>query len=80
MGLDIRLPIGLMFTVVGVLLVIYGLATSGNAELYHRSQDININLWWGLVLLMFGVLMLAFGAKSRAGNVTSGEPDVTKAR
>lgn len=58
MGLDIRWPIGLMFTLIGALLVIFGLATGSNAELYHRSLDRNVNLWWGLVLLVFGGWML----------------------
>ena len=56
--LDLRLPIGLMFSIVGVLLLVYGLATGGNAELYKRSLDININVWWGLFLTVFGSLML----------------------
>ena len=58
MGLDIRWPIGLMFTLVGALLVIYGGATMSDAEVYRRSLDININLRWGLVLLVFGAWML----------------------
>jgi hypothetical protein len=59
MGLDIKIPIGLMFTILGLLLTIFGLATGGNAELYSRSLGININLWTGLVMLAVGVLMLA---------------------
>lgn len=68
MGLDIRYPIGIMFAIVGALLVIFGLTTSGNTELYRRSLDININLWWGLLLLAFGLLMLflAWRTKGRA--------------
>jgi hypothetical protein len=58
MGLDLRWPIGFMFAVVGALLVIFGLATGSDAELYRRSLDININLRWGLVLLLFGGFML----------------------
>lgn len=58
MGLDIKIPIGLMFTVLGLLLAIFGLATSGDAELYERSLGININLWTGLAMLAFGVFML----------------------
>jgi len=57
MGLDIRLPIGMMFSLIGAVMVIYGLITGSNKELYQRSLDININLWWGLVLLVFGVFM-----------------------
>jgi hypothetical protein len=58
MGLDIRWPIGLMFSLVGALLVIYGLATGSDTEVYRRSLDININLRWGLVVLAFGAFML----------------------
>jgi len=54
MGLDIRWPIGLMFTLIGVLLAGYG-AVNRTASL---SLDININLVWGVVLFVFGVLML----------------------
>jgi hypothetical protein len=61
MGLDIRWPIGLMFTLIGVLLVITGAVTGADA----RSLNININLWWGIVLLVFGVLMLLGATRSR---------------
>ncbi len=59
MGLDIKIPIGLMFTILGLLLAIFGLATGNDAELYRRSLDININLWTGLAMLILGVFMLA---------------------
>ena len=59
MGLDIRWPIGLMFSLVGLLMTIFGFATKGDAEMYHRSLDININLIWGIILLVFGGFMLA---------------------
>lgn len=59
MGLDIKIPIGLMFTILGLLLAIFGLATGGNAELYERSLGVNINLWTGLVMVVLGVFMLA---------------------
>jgi len=57
MGLDIKIPIGLLFSVLGLLLTIYGLATNGDA-MYERSLDININLWTGLFMLVFGGFML----------------------
>jgi uncharacterized membrane protein HdeD (DUF308 family) len=47
-----------MFTLIGALLVIYGAATGSNAEMYQHSLGKNINLFWGIVLLIFGVLML----------------------
>ena len=70
MGLDIRWPIGLMFSLVGALLTGYGAMTGSDTEIYKRSLDININLHWGLVLLVFGVLMLilAWRGKSQAPN------------
>ena len=59
MGLDIRTPIGLLFSLLGALLVAYGLFSS--PALYARSLGINVNLWWGGVLLLFGVVMLVLG-------------------
>ena len=63
MGLDIRLPIGLMFSLFGLLLVVYGYF--GNQTIYARSMGINVNLWWGIVMLVFGLVMLRFGLISR---------------
>jgi hypothetical protein len=60
MGLDIRWPIGLMFSLIGVILVIYGLLTGSNTEVYRRSLDLNVNLYWGLLLVVFGGAMLFF--------------------
>ena len=59
MGLDIKIPIGLMFTILGILLTIYGLTTLADAEIYSRSLNINVNLWTGLTMLVIGVFMLA---------------------
>jgi hypothetical protein len=63
MGLDIRWPIGLLFSFVGLLLTVYGFATRGSAELYRRSLGVNIDLWWGLLLLAFGTVMLAYAKR-----------------
>ena len=59
MGLDIKIPIGLMFAIFGIILTIFGLATS-SSEMYEASLNININLWSGIFMVIFGVLMLAF--------------------
>jgi hypothetical protein len=64
MGIDIKFPIGLMFTILGLLLGGFGLFTSGDAALYSRSLDININLWSGCGMLLFGLVMLFFAWKS----------------
>jgi multisubunit Na+/H+ antiporter MnhG subunit len=63
--IDIRLPIGLLFSVFGILLTAFG-AFSGK-DLYHRSLGINVNLWWGLPMLLFGVAMLLLAKKADSG-------------
>jgi hypothetical protein len=71
MGLDIRWPIGLMFSLVGLLLTIFGFVTKGDAEMYRRSLDININLIWGVMLLLFGAFMLVMAMRKKP---EAGEP------
>ena len=61
MKLDLRLPMGLMFTIFGAILTVYGLVSDD--AIYQRSLGIDVNLWWGLVLLVFGVTMLAFSLR-----------------
>ena len=61
---DIRIPIGALFTLMGVILAIYGVATRTDVELYGRSEDIIINLWWGLIMIVFGAGMLYFGLRA----------------
>ena len=63
-GLDLRIPIGGLFTALGLLLGAYGLATAGNAAHYARSGGLNINLWWGVVLLVVGLLFLLAARRS----------------
>jgi len=61
MALDIRIPIGAMFAIIGLLLAAYGLITVGDAHAYEKSLSINVNLWWGAAMLVFGLVMLYFG-------------------
>lgn len=58
MGLDLRKPIGWFFLALGLILAVYGLMTKDNVDMYQRSLDMNINLIWGGVLIVFGLLML----------------------
>lgn len=58
MDMDIRIPIGLLFVVLGAILTVFGLFTMNDSELYIRSLGRNINLWTGILMLIFGSLML----------------------
>ena len=87
MGLDLRWPFGLMFSLIGALLVIYGLITNSNNEVYSRSLGINVNLIWGLALLVFGGAMLTLAwrggkkaAEERASNKPTSEEKLTAPR
>jgi len=72
MRLDVRFPIGGMFSLIGAILTVYGIVS--DPAIYEKSLGINVNLWWGLVLLAFGLVMLwlAFRAE-RAKPPTIGE-------
>jgi hypothetical protein len=67
MGLDVRVPVGLMLVIMGVLLAGYGLA--GDPSIYAKSLGVNINLLWGSVLLATGLVLLAL---SRAAGARRG--------
>ena len=58
MDMDIRIPIGLLFVVLGAILAFTGLFTMNDAEMYARSLGKNINLWTGVFMLVFGGGML----------------------
>jgi uncharacterized membrane protein YeiB len=65
MGLDIRLPIGIIFTTYGVILILYGLVA--DPAIFVSSMAVNIDVWWGFAMLVFGLIMgiLAFRASRR---------------
>lgn len=65
MGLDVRLPVGLMFAIMGALLLGYGLF--GDQSIYARSLGINVNVIWGSVLLAIGGIFLVLAARARPG-------------
>jgi hypothetical protein len=73
MSLDLRLPIGLMFSIFGVMLVIFGLVS--DTAIYARSLGINVNLWWGVVLLAFGLAMLGLALRARSAPIPGARPD-----
>jgi hypothetical protein len=63
MGVDIRLPIGLMFAIIGVMLAAFGLFSE--SSIYERSLGININLIWGTILISFSLVLLWLGSRKR---------------
>ena len=65
MSFDLRFPVGLMFTLFGLILT--GVGAFGDPALVKVSLGINMNLYWGLALLVFGLacLTLALRAKKR---------------
>jgi len=65
-SLDLRLPIGGLFVVLGVMLAGYGLMTSGNTEMYLKSGGMNINLIWGIVMLLTGAIFLLLAKRGAA--------------
>ena len=70
---DIRLPIGLLFSIIGVLITIFGLATGG-AEMYKHSLGINVNIWSGICLVIFGVIMLAMAVRAQNKEKAQSKP------
>lgn len=66
MGLDIRWPIGFIFTLYGVILILFGFLT--DPAIFERSLGVNVDLGWGAAMLVFGVFMvgLAFRASRQS--------------
>ena len=62
---DIRIPIGLMFTIIGILISVFGLATMSDSEMYHKSLDINVNIIMGVLMALFGLIMLYFARRKK---------------
>ncbi len=73
MTLDLRLPIGLLFFIIGSMLVLFGLWS--DKAIYERSLDINVNVLWGLVMVVFGSIMSWFGRRAMSRpQATAAEP------
>ena len=64
MNLDIRVPMGMLFTILGALLSVYGAAS--DHSIYSRSLGYNVNLDWGLFLLVAGIVTLIFGRRGQS--------------
>jgi hypothetical protein len=73
-GIDIRLPMGLMFTIIGVIEAIYGLMSNELPKGWPESLHVNINLLWGLVLAVFGAIMLVSARLAAKSGPKAGQP------
>ena len=62
---DIRIPIGLMFSIIGILISVFGLATLSDTGMYQKSLGINVNLIMGVLMLLFGLVMLYLSQKKK---------------
>jgi hypothetical protein len=62
MQLDLRLPIGWMFSLVGLMLIGFGYVS--DEAIYAKSLGLNVNVWWGTVLLGFGIAMLGYARQA----------------
>ena len=65
MGLDIRIPLGLIFLLIGGLMSIYGFVTGSSSPIYEKSMGINLNLIWGCVMFLFGLIMFLVGRRKK---------------
>lgn len=63
-GTDLRYPIGGLFVALGALLAGYGVVTADDAALYARAGGVNVNLWWGVAMLAFGLAFVALAARA----------------
>jgi len=61
--MDLRLPIGYVFTIYGLMLAGYGIFTNG-AAMYEKSLKMNVNTYWGVLMLVFGLVMLFFAKRA----------------
>jgi hypothetical protein len=68
--MDIRAPLGGLFLLLGLMLAGYGLVASGSGGPSDLSSGTNVNLWWGLVMVAFGAVMLLLSR--RAASRSSG--------
>ena len=65
MGLDIRIPLGLIFLIIGGIMALYGFITRHAADIYQKSMGINLNLTWGLLMFAFGLIMYLVGKRQK---------------
>lgn len=61
-GLDIRWPIGLLFLAIGAAVAVFGIFSASRTDLW--GLQINLNLWWGVIMIVFGLGMIVGGVRA----------------
>jgi len=56
--MDVRVPIGGLLSILGLLIAGYGASTYGDSQVYAKSLGVNVNVWWGAFMLLFGLATL----------------------
>jgi len=77
---DARIAAGMFCTLTGTILTAFGLSTRDRIDMYSKSAGIDANLWWGLALLVFGIVMLAFGRRGQARMEKDQKPELRRPR
>lgn len=62
---DARIAVGMFFALTGTILAAFGLSTRDRMDMYAKSLGIDSDLWWGLALLVFGIVLLVFGRRGQ---------------
>ncbi len=65
MGLDIRIPLGLIFLIIGGIMAAFGLFTHGDPAIYEKSLGVDLNLTWGVIMFVFGAIMFFVGRRQK---------------
>ena len=55
---DLRRIIGVLFAIYGVTLTVVGIV--GSHDIKHKAAGINIDLWVGIAMIIFAVIMVAW--------------------
>lgn len=73
---DLRSFIGALFVIFGVLVTIAGLAAS--PATINKAAGINLGLWVGLIMLVMGVIFLAWVVLKPPAPITAAEAEATR--
>lgn len=64
MNLDVRVPMGWLFLILGIILFAYGFIADPAIYVKH-SLGQNVNLLWGSIFALFGAITLWIAQKKR---------------